>query len=87
MLSDEVLTREWLQAKLEKEKIQAGKAQQERRDARAREDMRAAFKQETGSEPTPSELEKALQEKRRKDVAETARLNEANARRAMHQSF
>ena len=85
--NDHVLTREWLASKLEQDRLAAEEAEQERRDERARDDMRAAWKQETGGEPSKAELEKALQEKRYKDVADTARANEAVARQQFRRVF
>ena len=86
-MSDEVLTKEWLVQKLETEKLAAEKAEEERRDEQDRENLRSAWRQETSVEPTVAELEQALAEKRRADVADTARRNEAYARRQVHQNF
>jgi hypothetical protein len=63
------------------------KAGEERRDERDRENLRVAWKQETGVEPTKGELELALREKRHQDVAHAARLNEAEARRSVRLNF
>jgi hypothetical protein len=87
MSDDQILTREWLAEKLEADRLAAEKAEEERRDEQDRENLRAAWKQETGVEPTVAELEQALAEKRRADVADTARRNEAQARRSLMQNF
>jgi hypothetical protein len=85
--NDQILTKEWFEQKQAADKLAAGEAEEERREEQALEDMRQAWVQETGVEPTWGELEKALREKRLKDVAETARVNEEKARRAIHQQF
>jgi hypothetical protein len=87
MTDDQILTQEWLQQKLEAGRAAEEKARQEEADERTRENLRAAWKQETGVEPTKGELEQALREKRRKDVADAARLNEAQARQSLMQNF
>jgi hypothetical protein len=86
-MRDEILTKEWLAEKLEADRAAEEKARQEQADERTRENLRVAWKQETGVEPTKSELAGALLEKRRKDVADAARLNEAQARRSLMQNF
>jgi hypothetical protein len=80
-------TKEWLAEKLEQDRKAAEEAEEERRETQAYEDVRQAWVQETGVEPTWDELKKALAEKRNHDVAQAARLNEAKARRAIHQQF
>jgi hypothetical protein len=91
MTNDEILTAEWLQAKLERDQLAQEKARQEEAEEKARENLREnlreAHKQQHGVEPTHAELEHALREKRRQDTVETARVNEAVARRQMHQLF
>jgi hypothetical protein len=85
--NDHILTQEWLAEKLEAEKIAVEKEAQARNDEQTRESLRRAWKQETGTEPSESELKQALLEKRRADVAERDRLNEAIARRQIAQQF
>jgi hypothetical protein len=87
MTDDQILTQEWLAEKLAADRLAEEKAGQEQANERTRENLRAAWKQETGVEPTKGELEQALREKRRKDVADAARLNEAQARRSLMQNF
>lgn len=82
-----VCTREWLAGKLEADKLAAETVEEERREEQAFEDVRQAWVQQTGVEPTWDELKKALQEKRNQDVAYAARLNEAQARRQYRQMF
>jgi hypothetical protein len=86
-MTDEILTQEWLEQKLAADRLAEEKAEEERREEQDRENLRAAWKQETGVEPTVAELEQALAEKTRADVADTARRNEAYARRQVHQTF
>jgi uncharacterized protein (DUF305 family) len=86
-MSDEILTKAWLKEKLEADRAAAETVEEERREEQAFEDVRQAWVQQTGVEPTWDELKKALQEKRNQDVAYAARLNEAQARRAIHQQF
>ncbi len=90
MTDDQILTREWHQQKLEQDRLAGESAEQERREEQERENLRAAWKQGTGAEPTKGELEQALREKRHQDVADAARqvrLNEAEARRSLRQNF
>jgi hypothetical protein len=64
MTDDQILTKEWLAQKLEKDKAAAEEAEQMMADERTRENLRAAWKQQTGAEPTHTEVERALAEKR-----------------------
>lgn len=84
-MTDEKLTQAWLEQKLEADRVAEEKAGEERRDERDRENLRVAWKQETGVEPTKGEL--ALREMRHQDVAHAARLNEAEARRSVRLNF
>jgi hypothetical protein len=86
-MTDEILTKEWLEQKLEQDRLAEEKAEEERAEEQDRENLRAAWRQQTGVEPTVAELEQALAEKRRADVADTARRNEAQARRSLMQNF
>jgi hypothetical protein len=82
-MSDEILTKAWLKEKLEADRAAAETVEEEQ----AFEDVRQAWVQQTGVEPTWDELKKALQEKRNQDVAYSARLNETQARRQYRQMF
>ena len=82
-----VYTKEWLEQKLENDRMAQEKAAEERREDRDREHLRAAWRHETGVEPTKSELEKALAEKRHQDVAHTARVNERYAAETVRSRF
>jgi uncharacterized protein (DUF305 family) len=83
----QILTRDWLAEKLENDRMAEEAAGEERREERDRENIRVAWKQQTGVEPTKAELEKALVEKRHQDVAHAARVNEAEATRQFVQKF
>ena len=82
-----VYTKEWLEQKLEQDRVIEEKAVEERREERDRENIRVAWKQQTGVEPTEAELEKALAEKRHQDVAHAARLNERYAAESIRSRF
>ena len=84
---DQILTQEWLSSKLEADRRAAEKAAAVSREERDRENIRVAWKQQTGVEPTEAELEKVLAEKRHQDVAHAARVNEAEAARPFMQKF
>jgi hypothetical protein len=85
--NDQILTREWLAQKLEQNRKDEEERREERTEEQAFEDIRLAWIQETGVEPTWDELKKALAEKRNQDVAEAARLNEAQAARQVRGLF
>jgi len=82
-----VYTKEWLEQKLEQDRMAEEKAAAVSRESRDRENIRVAWKQQTGVEPTEAELEKVLAEKRHQDVAHAARVNEAEAARQFMQKF
>jgi uncharacterized protein (DUF305 family) len=82
-----VFTKTWLEQKLEQDRMAQEEAAEERREERDRENIRVAWKQKTGVDPTKAELEKALAEKRHQDVALAARVNEAEATRQFVQKF
>ena len=84
---DQKLTREWLEQKLENDRRQDELVAQAQREERERENLRAAWKQQAGVEPTEAELAHVLAEKRRQDVAQAARLNEAEATRQFMRNF
>ena len=82
-----VYTKEWLEQKLEQDRMAEEKAAAVSRESRDRENIRVAWKQQTGVEPTEAELEKVLAEKRHQDVAHAARVNEAEAASQFMQKF
>jgi uncharacterized protein (DUF305 family) len=82
-----VYTKEWLEQKLENDRMAEEKAEEQRKEERERENIRSAWKQQTGVEPTKAELEKALVEKRHQDVAHAARVNERYAAESIRSKF
>jgi hypothetical protein len=80
---NQILTREWLARKVEADKAVAAEAAQER----AVEETRAAWIEETGVEPTASEVKQVLAVKRQEDAAERARRNQMIATHQALQNF
>jgi hypothetical protein len=85
--NDQILSREWLAGKLERDHEQREREEQETAQERAVEGIRQAWIQETGVEPTQAQVDATLAEKRRQAVAETARRNEQIASRQVRGMF
>jgi hypothetical protein len=84
---DQILTKEWLAEKLQRDQEQREKEEQENAAERAVEEMRAAWIEENGVEPTESEIKQALALKRQGDAAERAKANRQIASRQIRRAF
>jgi hypothetical protein len=86
-MTDEKLTQEWLEQKLEQDRMAEEEAERDRRAEQDRENLRAAWAQQTGQDPTAAQLEQLLADKRQEDVRLAARHNEAVAREQVRSIF
>lgn len=86
-LDNVVITQEMVAAWSAHDKLEEEKAAQANREERAVEEMRAAWVEENGIEPSEAEIKQALALKRQGDAAERARRNEQIASRQIRSIF
>jgi len=82
-----VYTKAWLESKLEQDRLDEEKAEKERRHEQAEEGLRAAYKDETGRDPSDAELKQMVADMKREDAIASARQNEAQAARQVRGMF
>jgi hypothetical protein len=81
-MTEEKLTREWLEQKLAADHVAEEKAELEKTEEQAQEEARQAYIEVNGTEPTSAELDALVRETR---AQETLDRLAANRRQAAHQ--